>query len=100
MNEGVRVTAESISPRGTVVIGMNGRSAALPPETAHRGTCACWTSRLLALFCSNRCPGDLILKTYDLARAMRTPACRSLEASRRRWRESVCACCYGAASRW
>ncbi len=24
-----------------------------------------------ALFCSNRCPGDLILKTYDLARAMR-----------------------------
>ena len=26
---------------------------------------------LTALFCSNRCPGDLILKTYDLARAMR-----------------------------
>ena len=26
---------------------------------------------LPALFCSNRCPGDLILKTYDLARAMR-----------------------------
>ena len=24
-----------------------------------------------ALFCSVRCPGDLILKTYDLARAMR-----------------------------
>ena len=24
-----------------------------------------------ALFCSNLCPGDLILKTYDLARAMR-----------------------------
>ena len=26
---------------------------------------------LTALFCSNRCPGDLILKTYDVARAMR-----------------------------
>ncbi len=26
---------------------------------------------LTALFCSRRCPGDLILKTYDLARAMR-----------------------------
>ena len=25
---------------------------------------------LTALFCSNRCPGDLILKTYDLARAL------------------------------
>ncbi len=28
-------------------------------------------SDLTALFCSSRCPGDLILKTYDLARAMR-----------------------------
>ena len=26
---------------------------------------------LTALFCSNRCPGDIILKTYDIARAMR-----------------------------
>ena len=26
---------------------------------------------LIALFCSNRCPGDIILKIYDLARAMR-----------------------------
>jgi hypothetical protein len=25
----------------------------------------------LALFCSIRCPGDVILKTYDLARALR-----------------------------
>ena len=72
MNEGVRVTAESISPRGTVVIGMNGRSvAALPPETAHRGNLRLLDEPLVALFCSNRCPGDLVLKTYDLARAMR-----------------------------
>ena len=26
---------------------------------------------MTALFCSNRCPGDIILKTYDVARAMR-----------------------------
>ncbi len=72
MNEGVGVTAESISPRGTVVIGMNGRSAAsLPTETAHRGNLRLLDEPLTALFCSNRCPGDLILKTYDLARAMR-----------------------------
>lgn len=30
-------------------------------------------TRLLALFCSVRCPGDLILKTYDLARSLRAP---------------------------
>ena len=26
---------------------------------------------LTALFCSNRCPGDIIIRTYDIARAMR-----------------------------
>ena len=64
MNEGVGVTAESISPSGTVVIGMNRRSAAsLPTETAHRGNLRLLDEPLTALFCSNRCPGDLILKT-------------------------------------
>ena len=29
---------------------------------------------LIALFCSSRCPGDLILKAYDAARAMRHDA--------------------------
>ena len=28
-------------------------------------------NQLLALFCSVRCPGDLILQTYDLARSLR-----------------------------
>ncbi|MBD2325991.1 DNA-processing protein DprA [Alkalinema sp. FACHB-956] len=28
-------------------------------------------SKTLALFCSKQCPGDLILKTYDLAQALR-----------------------------
>ncbi len=44
---------------------------ALPPGTAHRGNLRLLDEPLTALFCSNRCPGDLILKTYDLARAMR-----------------------------
>ncbi|MGE0825898.1 MAG: DNA-processing protein DprA [Candidatus Binatia bacterium] len=28
-------------------------------------------NRLLGFFCSTRCPGDIILRTYDLARALR-----------------------------
>ena len=53
-------------------IGVNGRVAvALPPETAHLGKLRLLDEPLTALFCSNRCPGDLILKTYDIARAMR-----------------------------
>ncbi len=43
----------------------------LPPNTAARGNLRLLDEPLTALFCSNRCPGDLILKTYDLARAMR-----------------------------
>ena len=46
-------------------------AAALPPDTAHIGNLSLLDAPLTALFCSNRCPGDLILKTYDLARAMR-----------------------------
>ncbi len=38
---------------------------------AHRGDLRLLDEPLTAVFCSNRCPGDLILKTYDLARAMR-----------------------------
>ena len=53
-------------------VGVNGRAAvALPPETAHLGNLSLLEEPLTALFCSQRCPGDLILKTYDLARAMR-----------------------------
>ena len=53
-------------------VGINGRATvALPPETAHLGNLRLLDEPLTALFCSNRCPGDLILKTYDIARAMR-----------------------------
>ncbi len=53
-------------------VGASSRSAALlPPETAYLGNLRLLDEPPTALFCSNRCPGDLILKTYDLARAMR-----------------------------
>ena len=61
----------SLSHRATD-FAMNGRAAtALPPETAHRGNLRLLEEPLTALFCSQRCPGDLILRTYDLAKAMR-----------------------------
>ena len=43
----------------------------LLPDTYHTGNLSLLDEKLTALFCSNRCPGDLSLKTYDLARAMR-----------------------------
>ena len=43
----------------------------LPPEVNSKGNLSLLDESLTALFCSNRCPGDLILKTYDLATAMR-----------------------------
>ena len=46
-------------------------SAHLPPDVASKGNLRLLDQPLTALFCSERCPGDLILKTYDLARAMR-----------------------------
>ena len=39
--------------------------------TTSRGDLRLLEEPLTAFFCSARCPGDLILKTYDLARAMR-----------------------------
>ena len=36
-----------------------------------KGTLGLLDTRLIGFFCSVRCPGDVILKTYDLARALR-----------------------------
>ena len=41
------------------------------PQVKSKGNVRLLEEPLTALFCSQRCPGDLILKTYDLARAMR-----------------------------
>ena len=43
----------------------------LLPKVKSTGNLNLLDEPLTALLCSNRCPGDLILKTYDLARAMR-----------------------------
>ena len=46
-------------------------SLELLPQFRSKGNLSLLDEPLTALFCSQRCPGDLILKTYDLARAMR-----------------------------
>ena len=41
------------------------------PQIKSKGSAHLLEETLTAVFCSQRCPGDLILKTYDIARAMR-----------------------------
>jgi predicted Rossmann fold nucleotide-binding protein DprA/Smf involved in DNA uptake len=43
----------------------------LPEAIARRGDSAILQDRPLAFFCSIRCPGNLILRAYDLARGLR-----------------------------
>lgn len=63
---------ENIPAPATDQLHMNGQAAALStPNIAHVGNQALLDADLTALFCSQRCPGDVILKLYDLARAMR-----------------------------
>ena len=69
---GGRVTTGSASVPGGRATAASARStSSLLSEGAHRGNWRLLDGPLMALFCSNRCPGDLVLKTYDLARAMR-----------------------------
>ena len=46
-------------------------NAAFLSKVKSKGDLSLLDEELTALFCSNRCPGDLILRTYDLAREMR-----------------------------
>ena len=72
VNKAVSAANSSNSSHWATGLAVNGRTAnSLPPDTAHIGNLRLLDEPLTALFCSNRCPGDLILKTYDLARAMR-----------------------------
>ena len=41
------------------------------PAVAVQGDLALLDGVLTGFFCSVRCPGDIILKTYDLAKALR-----------------------------
>ena len=89
----------SLSHRATG-FAMNGRTAtALPPKTAHRGNPRLLEEPLTALFCSQRCPGDLILKTYDLARTMRDAGVPVIGGFQTRMEKNACACCCEAPNR-
>ena len=46
-------------------------NAASPPAVTVQGDLALLDGVLTGFFCSVRCPGDVILKTYDLAKALR-----------------------------
>lgn len=46
-------------------------SAVDTPAVSVVGDCALLDGELTGFFCSVRCPGDIILKTYDLAKALR-----------------------------
>ena len=61
------------APAFEPIVSESSRGAAESPEaaTTYRGNPNLIDEPLTALFCSNRCPGDLILKTYEIARAMR-----------------------------
>ncbi len=61
---------------------------AAPPISAI-GDLGILQTRTLALFCSVRCPGRLILQTYDLALALREAGTAVVGASTRRWRRSA-----------
>ena len=75
--EYVRDTIQSQAapaPIAREVNGDNGRgmvNVEFLPKVNSKGNLSLLDEPLTALFCSNRCPGDLILKTYDVARAMR-----------------------------
>jgi len=70
-NRGCAISAESAQGGLTNTDESDGSIASLRTATPHHGNPDLVGQPLTALFCSNRCPGDLILKTYDLARALR-----------------------------
>ncbi|MGI0015993.1 MAG: DNA-processing protein DprA [Nitrososphaera sp.] len=49
----------------------NGMVSTCTPRIWAIGNLGILERRLLGFFCSTRCPGDVILRTYDLARALR-----------------------------
>ena len=55
--------------------------------------------KFTALYCSVRCPGDLILKTYDLTRSLRQAGTPVAADSTLRWRKSAYGCCCEANNR-
>lgn len=62
---------------------------ARPPVITVQGN---FDLKIIDFFCSVRCPGDAILKIYDLARALRN---HNITHFSQRWRKSSSTWCYG-----
>ena len=68
---------------GTKADGCGMVNVELLPKVKSKGKLNLLDEALTALFCSNRCPGDLILNTYDLAMAMRDAGVPVIRGSQR-----------------
>ena len=58
------------------------------PEMAHRGNLGLLEEPPTALFCANRCPGNLDIKTFDFAKTMRNagvPVIGGFQAPMEKW---------------
>ncbi len=62
---------ESGAPDTPAVLRRCAEAGSVPAVTS-KGNLDLLDRKLIGLFCSVRCPGDVILKTYDLARALRS----------------------------
>ena len=62
---------ESGAPDTPAVLRRCAEAGSVPAITS-KGNLDLLDRRLIGFFCSVRCPGDVILKTYDLARALRS----------------------------
>ena len=65
------------------------------PEMAHRGNLGLLEEPPTALFCANRCPGNLDIKTFDFAKT-RQDVIGGFQALMEKW---SCARCCGAIGR-
>ena len=59
-----------IADLGTIRL-TNPEGRVVSSDAAHLGNVRLLEEPLTALFCSSRCPGDVVLKVYDFARTMR-----------------------------
>lgn len=64
------ITVSSSNPNYPAALRLK-KTQALFPKVSIIGNPKILQGQMLGLFCSVRCPGDLILRTYDLARALR-----------------------------
>ena len=72
VDQTVGISADSVVAHTPRIVDADGWPAgSLSAATTYRGNPSLIDQPLTALFCSNRCPGDLALKSYNLAKALR-----------------------------